>query len=142
MTPLQRIFEQSIEQIDHLSNLKIRPINDLPDRSEFELPLPGNQNHKGSMFGGSIAMSITAAGWMHTARYCTQHDSLPTLVVRHQHIDFIAPQTTNARLTVVTVERFLNDRQQEVFKLSASCEDQHGAVCARANLEFRLLDLR
>lgn len=139
MTPLRDVFKQSIQHIDQLSNLKIKPTVDGAETSEFELPLTGNQNHKGTMFGGSIAMSITVAGWMHAAKYCATNDTLPSLVVRNEQIDFVAPQTTDARLSVVTVERFVNDNQQEVFKLAVSCQNQDGGVCANATLEFRLL---
>ena len=73
------------------SAMQLEALSAAPERVVLRLPLDANRNHKGTMFGGSLAALATLACWS-LIHVRMQADGIAgELVVTRSEIDYTAP---------------------------------------------------
>ena len=81
------------EHIPLTGAMALQAVAASPQRVELALPLAANRNHKGTMFGGSLAALATLACWS-LVHVRMQRDALAgELVVMRSEMDYLAPAT-------------------------------------------------
>lgn len=71
------------------------------DKVSLAMPHAGNQNHKNTVFGGSIALAATTCGWALT--YLNFPEANGNIVIQQGQTRYLRPATGDLILTVRSV---------------------------------------
>lgn len=96
-------LEPFLAQIPASGMLGIKVMALQPDATLLHLPMRGNTNHHHSVFGGSLSLVATLAGW------ACAHGSLPqaggNIVIKSSHMRYLAPAISDVwALAVVNAD--------------------------------------
>jgi thioesterase domain-containing protein len=109
-------------------------------RVAIAVPLDGNRNDKGTMFGGSVYCAMVLAGWRLCGEQAAEAGLAGDIVVRDSSVTFLRPVTGG--LTAVAVPRSppkKTPRGNYAFDISVTASDGSGKKCAEFTGGYRLL---
>jgi thioesterase domain-containing protein len=112
-------------------------------RVAIAVPLDGNRNDKGTMFGGSVYSAMVLAGWRLCGEQAAEAGLAGDIVVRDSSVTFLRPVTGG--LTAVAVPRSppkKTPRGNYAFDISVTASDAGGNKCAEFAGSYRLLGKR
>lgn len=129
-----------LEEIEPYVSLGFESLEIGTGRVRLAVPLEGNRNDKGTMFGGSIAAAMMLAGW----RLCVawaEAEGLDTggILVRDQSVRYLRPVTgrlvAEARLASPPAA---TRRGNLAFDVTVEAGDRDDGRCATMRAAFRL----
>ncbi len=129
-----------LEKVEPYRSLGFRETVATAERVEFEVPLAGNRNDKGTAFGGSLFSAMALAGWRLCEKTAASMGISGDIVVKHSRIDFVRP--AQADVLAVATHRHPPSRTKHgnlAFDVSAETLDTDGRLCAAMYATFRLL---
>lgn len=109
-------------------------------RVAITVPMDGNRNDKGTMFGGSVYSAMVLAGWKLCGEQGAEAGLSGDIVVRDSSVSFLRPVTGD--LTVLAVPLAPpqeTPRGNYAFTISVTASDQQGRKCAEFSGGYRLL---
>ena len=109
-------------------------------RVAITVPLHGNRNDKGTMFGGSVYSAMVLAGWKLCGEQAAEAGLFGDIVVRDSSVSFLRPVTGD--LTAVALPLSPPRKTQRgnyAFDISVTASDSKGKRCAEFNGGYRLL---
>jgi len=134
------LLEQMRNNIPLLCNVALEPYDLSLDISCALAPLDAHCNHKGTGFGGSIALLGTTMGWLHCARQIGREE-LPPLVIKMQASEYLAPLTADMLFVTRLTNSKSNEGQRREFEVMTEVINSHdGSVGAVTTATFVLLE--
>ena len=106
----------------------------------MSVPLAGNLNDKGTMFGGSVYSAMVLAGWTLCIEQGQAAGATGDIVVKDSSIAFLRPVA--GRLTVTATGRTppaRTPRGNLGFSIEVIARDEAGERCAEFEGNYRLL---
>lgn len=128
---------------------KIEPFHTLGFRKEqvddqqvaISVPLDGNRNDKGTMFGGSVYSAMVLAGWKLCVEQAQALKLSGDIVVRDSSISFLRPMKTDLLATAITRDAPRKTmRGGYAFDVSVSASNSGGKTCAEFKGSYRLIE--
>ena len=129
-----------LEKIEPFHTLGFRKEQVSAERVTISVPLTGNRNDKGTMFGGSVYSAMVLAGWKLCVEQARSLQLSGDVVVRDSSISFLRPMKTDLVATAVarsTPEK--TARGNYAFDISVSASDDDGKTCAEFSGSYRLV---
>jgi thioesterase domain-containing protein len=128
------------EKIEPFHTLGFRKEQVSDERVVISVPLSGNRNDKGTMFGGSVYSAMVLAGWKLCVEQAGSLGLCGDIVVRDSSIRFLRPIKTDLLATAIVrgMPRKTN-RGNYAFDLSVSASNADGKTCAKFNGSYRLI---
>lgn len=129
-----------LDQIEPFQALDFRLDGAGAERVDLSVPLAGNRNDKGTMFGGSVYSAMVLAGWLLCIELARAEGEDGDIVVKDSSIAFLRP--VRGRLTVTATPRAAPTRTARgnlAFEVDVTARDPEGADCARFDGRYRLL---
>ncbi len=111
-----------------------------PERVVMSVPLDGNRNDKGTMFGGSVYSAMVLAGWILCIEQGKAAGSEGDIVIKDSSIAYLRP--VNGRLTVTATAAGApaqTRRGNLAFRIRVVADDADGQRCAEFEGNYRLL---
>jgi len=110
------------------------------ERVEISVPLAGNRNDKGTMFGGSVYSAMVLAGWKLCVEQAKTIGLAGDIVVRDSSISFLRPMKSELRATALArSEPRKTARGNYAFDVKVSASDTAGKTCAEFRGGYRLI---
>jgi len=106
----------------------------------MSVPLAGNLNDKGTMFGGSVYSAMVLAGWTLCIEQGRAAGATGDIVVKDSNIAYLLPVA--GRLTVTATGKTPPARTRRgnlAFSIQAVANDEAGNRCAEFEGSYRLL---
>ena len=130
----------SIDAIEPYRSLGMRETCAGPDRVAISVPLDGNRNDKGTLFGGSMYSAMVLAGWRLANLKAHQLGKSGDVYVKRSTIDFLRPIRSEMQ-AVATLKSPPADTPSGnlAFEVAITASDETGATCGRADASYRLL---
>lgn len=105
------------------------------------VPLAGNRNDKGSMFGGSIYSAMVLAAWRLCEERAAADDRGGDIFVKDSSIRFLQPVWSDVRVSAALTEPPAETRRGNVaFEARVEAVDAEGRRCATMQGSFRLVE--
>lgn len=79
------------EHIPMTAAMGVEVLDADPARLVLKAPLAPNINHRGGVFGGSIATLALTAAWLQVYLRTRDHDPAPTVMIARQQVDYRQP---------------------------------------------------
>ena len=130
-----------LQQIEPFRSLDFRLESADADRVVMTVPLAGNRNDKGTMFGGSVYSAMVLAGWLLCEEQGRAGGFEGDIVIKDSSIAFLRPVT--GRLVATAAARGAPARTRNgnlALEISVVAEDESGERCAEFEGSYRLLD--
>ena len=134
-------MKTKLEQIEPYNSLAFSESAASPDEVTMTLPLAGNRNDKGTVFGGSIYSAMVLAAW----RLCEERAAAQgwggDVFVKDSSISYLRPARSDMRVrATLDAPPAATQRGNIAFDASIEAVDADGKVCANMQASFRLLD--
>ena len=129
-----------LEQIEPFRTLDFRLDSAAAERVVMSVPLAGNRNDKGTMFGGSVYSAMVLAGWLLCIEQARAQGGEGDIVIKDSSVAFLRP--VRGRLTVSAEPRQDPARTRRgnlAFDVTVTARDEDGRRCAEFSGEYRLL---
>jgi thioesterase domain-containing protein len=132
-----------LEKIEPFNSLGFRAVEVGDRRVVISVPLDGNRNDKGTMFGGSVYSAMVLAGWKLCVEQAKTGGFSGDIVIRDSSISFLRPMTSNLLAeAVATGEPRETPRGNIAFDVEVSAANDTGKTCARFSGSYRLIGQR
>lgn len=130
-----------LEQIEPYRSLAFSETLASPAEVVMAVPLAGNRNDKGSMFGGSIYSAMVLAAWR-LCEECAAADGRDgDIFVKDSSISFLRPVWSDIRVTAILLKPPAETRRGNIaFEARVDAVDGDGHRCASMQGSFRLVD--
>ena len=129
-----------LKLVEPYERLGLRELSASAERVEFEIPLSGNRNDKGTAFGGSYYSAMILAGWRLCEETASELGLSGDIVVKDSHVDFLRPGTSDSTAVATHLKAPAGTRHGNLaFDVTATTLDAEGTLCARMHASFRLL---
>lgn len=129
-----------LEQIEPFHSLGFRAVEIGERRVVISVPLAGNRNDKGTMFGGSVYSAMVLAGWKLCVEQARQRDLKGDIVVRDSSISYLRPMTSDLQAeAVANADPMETARGNVAFDVEVSATNEAGKTCARFSGSYRLI---
>jgi thioesterase domain-containing protein len=110
------------------------------ERVVMSVPLAGNRNDKGTMFGGSVYSAMVLAGWTLSIELGKAAGRTGDIVIKDSSIAFLRPVTGRLTVTATAAGAPAQTRRGNLaFRISVVAEDEQGQRCAEFEGNYRLL---
>lgn len=110
------------------------------ERVVMSVPLDGNRNDKGTMFGGSVYSAMVLAGWSLSIEQGKAAGRTGDIVIKDSSIAFLRPVTGRLTVTATAADPPAQTRSGNLaFRISVVAEDEQGERCAEFEGNYRLL---
>lgn len=134
-------MKTKLEQIEPYTSLAFSETAASPEEVTMTLPLTGNRNDKGTVFGGSIYSAMVLAAW----RLCEERSAAEgwqgDIFVKDSSTSFLRPACSDMRVRArLDAPPAATRRGNVAFDASVEARDTDGEVCASMRASFRLLD--
>lgn len=105
------------------------------------VPLAGNRNDKGSMFGGSIYSAMVLAAWRLCEECAAAEGRDGDIFVKDSSISFLRPVWSDVRVKATLIQPPAETRRGNIaFEATVDAVDEQGQRCASMRGSFRLVD--
>lgn len=112
-------------------------------RVAITVPLDGNRNDKGTMFGGSVYSAMVLAGWRLCGEQASEAGLTGDIVVRDSSVTFLRPVTGDlTALALPLSQPHKTARGNYSFDISVTASDDRGNKCAEFTGGYRLIGKR
>jgi len=129
-----------LDKIEPYRSLGFRETAATAERVEFEVPLAGNRNDKGTAFGGSLFSAMVLAGWRLCEETAVAMGLSGDIVVKDSRIEFLRPADADVLAVVVHRQPPSRTRHGNIaFDVSGATSGADGRPCATMHATFRLL---
>ena len=129
-----------LDQIEPFRTLDFRLESGTAGRVVMSVPLAGNRNDKGTMFGGSVYSAMVLAGWLLCIEQARAEAVEGDVVIKDSSIAFLRP--VRGRLEVTAEPRAAPTRTRHgnlAFAVGVTASDETGERCAEFEGQYRLL---
>ena len=110
------------------------------ERVVMSVPLVGNRNDKGTMFGGSVYSAMVLAGWSLSIELGKAAGRSGDIVIKDSSIAFLRPVTGRLTVTATPAGATAETRHGNLaFRVRVVAEDEDGQRCAEFEGNYRLL---
>ena len=111
-----------------------------PDRVSISVPLAGNRNDKGTLFGGSMYSAMVLAGWRLSNLSAGELGRSGDVYVKNSSIEFLRPIRSDMQAIATLNSPPAETRSGNLaFEVVISALDDDGVTCGRAKASYRLL---
>ena len=129
-----------LEEIEPFHTLGFRKEKVGDECVEISVPLPGNRNDKGTMFGGSVYSAMVLAGWKLCVEQARSLDLTGDIVIRSSSISFLRPMKSELRAKAIArSEPRKTARCNYAFDVLVSATNTDGKTCAEFKGSYRLI---
>ena len=129
-----------LERIEPFHTLGFRKEHVSDERVTISVPLSGNRNDKGTMFGGSVYSAMVLAGWKLCVEQAKSSGLSGDIVVRDSSISFLRPMKTDLLATAIVRDAPRKTlRGNYAFDISVSASDADGKTCVEFSGSYRLV---
>jgi thioesterase domain-containing protein len=130
----------SLDAIEPFLTLGMKEADAGTEQVIVDIPLVGNRNDKGTLFGGSMYSAMLLAGW----RLCTlKAQSMGQggdIYVKDSDVRFLRPIRSDMKAVARLVKPpYETPRGNLAFDVEVDATDQSGDLCGRAQATFRLV---
>ena len=130
----------SLDAIEPFCSLAMREVHCSPDRVAISVPLAGNRNDKGTLFGGSMYSAMVLAGWRLSNLSADQLGRSGDVYVKDSSIEFLRPIRSDMQAVATLGSPPAETRTGNLaFEVMIEAVDEDGVTCGRATASFRLL---
>ena len=130
----------SLDAIEPFVSLGMTETGATPERVVLEIPLAGNRNDKGTLFGGSMFSAMLLAGWRLCLLNAERMGESGDTYVKDSAVRFLRPIRSDMRAVARLVRQpYETGRGNLAFDVEIDAVDGAGKVCGRAEAGFRML---
>ena len=130
----------SLDAIEPYVTLGFREDHGDPDRVSIRVPLAGNRNDKGTLFGGSMYSGMLLAGWRLCGLHAADNGKSGDIYVKDSAVKFLRPILSDMTAVATLVEPpRTTGRGNVAYAIGIDALDAEGKLCGRATASFRLL---
>ena len=130
----------SLDAIEPYVTLGFREDHGDPDRVSIRVPLAGNRNDKGTLFGGSMYSGMLLAGWRLCGLHAADNGKSGDIYVKDSAVQFLRPILSDMTAVATLVEPpRTTGRGNVAYAIGIDALDAEGKLCGRATASFRLL---
>ncbi len=109
----------------------------------MSVPLDGNRNDKGTMFGGSVYSAMVLAGWTLCIKQGKAAGREGDIVIKDSSIAFLRPVTGRLSVTATAAGTPAQTRGGNLaFRVRVVADDEDGQRCAEFEGNYRLLGVK
>ena len=129
-----------LNEIEPFRTLDFSLISADAERVVMSVPLAGNRNDKGTMFGGSVYSAMVLAGWSLCGEIGKAEGMDGDIVIKESSIAFLRPVAGRLTVTANTDAPPVHTRNGNLaFEIRVVAEDEDGGRCAEFSGSYRLL---
>ena len=129
-----------LEKIEPYHSLAFRETDSTARKVVIEVPLVGNRNDKGTMFGGSVYSAMVLAGWKLCVEQAAALGLEGEIVIRDSRIAFLQPVCSDLKAVAVVQGKPSETRRGNyAFDITVNAMDADGSRCAEFEGSYRLL---
>lgn len=130
----------SLDAIEPFVSLGFSEEHGRPDEVSILVPLTGNRNDKGTLFGGSMFSGMLLAGWRLCGLHAGQTGGSGDIYVKDSAVRFLRPILSDMTAVARLAETPKTTRRGNVaYEVEIEAVDSGGRLCGRATASFRLL---
>jgi thioesterase domain-containing protein len=130
----------SLEAIEPFVTLRMSESDVGPERVVIDMPLAGNRNDKGTLFGGSMYSAMLLAGWRLSVVSGQEMGKAGDVYVKDSDVRFLRPIRSNMRAVARPIrEPYETSRGNLAFDVEVDAIDEAGDLCGRARVTYRML---
>lgn len=110
------------------------------ERVVMSVPLAGNRNDKGTMFGGSVYSAMVLAGWTLCIEQGRAAGREGDIVIKDSSVAFLRPVTGRLSVAATPAGAPAQTRNGNLaFRIRVVADDEDGRRCAEFEGNYRLL---
>jgi thioesterase domain-containing protein len=129
-----------LDQIEPFRTLDFALDEAEAERVVMSVPLDGNRNDKGTMFGGSVYSAMVLAGWTLCIEQGKAVGRDGDIVIKDSSVAFLRPVTGRLRVTATPAGAPAQTRSGHLaFRIHVVADDADGQRCAEFEGNYRLL---
>ncbi len=129
-----------LARIEPYRSLAFSETSASPAEVVMAVPLAGNRNDKGSMFGGSIYSAMVLAAWRLCEECAAAEGRDGDIFVKDSSISFLRPVWSDVRVIATLIKAPAETRRGNVaFEATVDAIDDQGRRCASMQGSFRLV---
>ncbi|MGD8976455.1 MAG: YiiD C-terminal domain-containing protein [Gammaproteobacteria bacterium] len=133
-------MKTKLEQIEPYRSLAFSETSATPAEVVMAVPLAGNRNDKGSMFGGSIYSAMVLSAWRLCEECATAEGRDGDIFVKDSSISFLRPVWSDVRVNATLIQPPAETRRGNIaFEATVDAVDEQGRRCASMQGSFRLV---
>lgn len=130
----------SLDAIEPFVTLRLREEAAGPGEVAIFVPLDGNRNDKGTLFGGSMYSAMLLAGWRLCGREAAESGLSGDIYVKESAVKFLRPILSDMKAVArLTVPPRKTGRGNMAYEVAIDAVDAEGELCGRATASYRLL---
>lgn len=130
----------SLDAIEPFVSLGMTETDATPEQVVLEIPLAGNRNDKGTLFGGSMFSAMLLAGWRLCLLNADRLGASGETYVKDSAVRFLRPIRSDMRAVARLVRPpYETNRGNLAFDVEVDAVDGAGNLCGRAEAGFRML---
>ncbi len=130
----------SLDAIEPFLSLGFSESEAGPDRVVISVPLAGNRNDKGTLFGGSMYSAMLLAGWRLCGLRAELEGKTGDIYVKDSSVQFLRPILSDMKATAsLTCPPATTLRGNLAFEVEMTVLDAEGKLCGRGTASYRLL---
>ncbi|MGB5210585.1 MAG: YiiD C-terminal domain-containing protein [Gammaproteobacteria bacterium] len=136
-------MKHKLEKIEPYKSLGFDQTHASDTEVVMALPLAGNRNDKGTVFGGSLYSAMVLAAWRLCEEKAAAMGKSGDIFVKDSSIEFLRPGLSN----MIVCARFFappatTRKGNTAFEAQVDALDQEKQLCATMSASFRLVDSR
>ncbi len=130
----------SLQAIEPFVTLGMTEIDAGPERVVVAVPLAGNRNDKGTLFGGSMYSAMLLAGWRLCILKAERMGEAGDTYVKDSEVKFLRPILSDMKAIASLIKPpHETPRGNLAFDVEVEAIDDAGDLCARAQATYRVL---
>jgi len=130
----------SLEAIEPFVTLGMTETDAGPEQVVVDVPLAGNRNDKGTLFGGSMYSAMLLAGWRLCMLAAERLGESGETYVKDSGVRFLRPIRSDMKAIARLVKPpYETARGNLAFDVEVDATDESGDLCGRAHATYRLL---
>jgi len=134
-------MKDKLEQIEPYRSLGFDQTRATATEVVMTLPLAGNRNDKGTVFGGSLYSAMVLAAWRLCEEKASAMGKSGDIFVKDSTIEFLRPGLSNMSVQARLSSTPTTTRRGNIaFDAQVDALDDRNRVCATMTASFRLLD--
>lgn len=133
----------SLESIEPFGTLGMTELESRPERVVISVPLSGNRNDKGTLFGGSMYSAMLLAGWHLSVLNAAKMNEAGDTYVKDSEVRFLRPILSDMQAVARLVSQPCETpRGNLAFEVEVDALDEAGDLCGRARATYRMVRKR
>ncbi len=130
----------SLDAIEPFVTLGLTETEAGPGRVVISVPLVGNRNDKGTLFGGSMYSAMLLAGWKLCNIEAERIGETGETYVKESGVQFLRPIRSEMKaIARLTRPPYITGRGNLAFDVEVDATDEADKLCGRAQATYRLL---